>query len=88
MCRGWIPVLPKRKLVALSLGGSLYGLRLPTSGLGPGPAHSFGFELLGAHPYDPLSSICHPLIHATGPAGYRLGSQAICPDTQDHSSKY
>jgi hypothetical protein len=40
----------KRKLVARSLGGSLYSLRLPTSRLGPGPAHSFGFEELGAHP--------------------------------------
>jgi hypothetical protein len=42
--------ISKRKLVARSLGGSLYNLRLPTSGLGPGPAHSFGFEVLGAHP--------------------------------------
>jgi hypothetical protein len=42
--------IPKRKLVARSLWGSLYGLRLPASGLGPGPAHSFGFEVLGAHP--------------------------------------
>jgi hypothetical protein len=42
--------IPKRKLAARALGGSLYGLRLPTSGLGPGPAHSFGFEVLGAHP--------------------------------------
>jgi hypothetical protein len=36
--------------VAWPLGGSLYSLRLPTSGLGPEPAHSFGFEVLGAHP--------------------------------------
>jgi hypothetical protein len=42
--------IPKRKLVARSLGGSLYNLRLPTSRLGPRPAHSFGFEVLGAHP--------------------------------------
>ena len=42
--------IPKKKLVAHPLGGSLYSLRLPTSGLGPGPAHSFDFEVLGAHP--------------------------------------
>jgi hypothetical protein len=42
--------IPKGKLVARSLEGSLYGLRLPASGLGPGPAHSFGFEVLVAHP--------------------------------------
>jgi hypothetical protein len=42
--------IPKKKLVAWPLGGSLYSLRLPTSGLGPEPAHSFGFEVLGAHP--------------------------------------
>jgi hypothetical protein len=42
--------IPKRKLVARSLGGSLYGVRLPTSRLGVVPAHSFGFEVLGAHP--------------------------------------
>jgi hypothetical protein len=42
--------IPKRKLVARSLGGSLYNLRLPTSRLGPGPTHNFGFEVLGAHP--------------------------------------
>jgi hypothetical protein len=42
--------IPKKKLVARPLGGSLYSLRLPTSRLGPGPAHSFGFEVLGAHP--------------------------------------
>jgi hypothetical protein len=53
---------------------SLYGLILPASGLGPRPAHSFGFEVLVAHPYDSSSSICHPLIHATGPAGFSLGS--------------
>jgi hypothetical protein len=40
----------KIKLVVQPLGGSLYSLRLPTTGLGPGPAHSFGFEVLGAHP--------------------------------------
>jgi hypothetical protein len=60
--------IPKKKLVARPLGGSLYSLRLPTSGMGPGPAHSFGFEVLGAHPQDPPSGIFHPLIHATGPA--------------------
>jgi hypothetical protein len=42
--------IPKKKLMTRPLGGSLYSLRLPTSGLGPGPAHSFGFEVLGAHP--------------------------------------
>jgi hypothetical protein len=42
--------IPKGKLVAQSLGGSLYGLRLPLSGLGPGPVHNFGFEVLVAHP--------------------------------------
>jgi hypothetical protein len=42
--------IPKGKSVARSLGGSLYGLRLPASGLGPRPAHSFGFEVLVAHP--------------------------------------
>jgi hypothetical protein len=42
--------IPKKKLLARPLGGSLYSLRLPTSGFGPGPAHSFGFEVLGAHP--------------------------------------
>jgi hypothetical protein len=41
--------IPKKKLVARPLGGSLYSLRLPTYGLGAGPAHSFGFEVLGAH---------------------------------------
>jgi hypothetical protein len=38
--------IPK-KLVARP---SLYSLRLPPSRLGPGPAHTFGFEVLGAHP--------------------------------------
>jgi hypothetical protein len=53
---GWLDVsrldtsILKKKLVAQSLGGSLYSLRLPTSGLGPRPAHSFDFEVLGAHP--------------------------------------
>jgi hypothetical protein len=42
--------IQKKKLVPQPLGGSLYSLRLPTSGLGAGPAHSFGFEVLGAHP--------------------------------------
>jgi hypothetical protein len=42
--------IPKKKLVVRPLKGSLYSLRLPTSGLGPGPAHNFGFEVLGAHP--------------------------------------
>jgi hypothetical protein len=42
--------IPKGKLVARPPGGSLYGLRLPTSGLEPGPAHNFGFEVLVAHP--------------------------------------
>jgi hypothetical protein len=42
--------IPKIKLVVWPLGGSLYSLRLPTTELGPGPAHSFGFEVLGAHP--------------------------------------
>ena len=81
--------ISKKKLVARSLGGSLYSLRLPTSGLGPGPgpAHSFGFEVLGAHQQDPPSGIFHPLIHATRPAGFSLGIQAVCPDPQDHSSK-
>jgi hypothetical protein len=42
--------IPKIKLVVRPLGGSLYSLRLPTTGLGPGPAHSLGFEVLVAHP--------------------------------------
>jgi hypothetical protein len=42
--------IPKIKLVVQPLGGSIYSLRLPTTGLGPGPAHNFGFEVLGAHP--------------------------------------
>ena len=42
--------IPKIKLVVWPLGGILYSLRLPTTGLGPGPAHSFDFEVLGAHP--------------------------------------
>jgi hypothetical protein len=42
--------IPKKKLMTQPLGGSLYSLRLPTSGLGPGPAHSFIFAVLGAHP--------------------------------------
>jgi hypothetical protein len=41
---------PTRKLVVWPLGGSLYILRIPTTGLGPGPAHSLGFEVLVAHP--------------------------------------
>jgi hypothetical protein len=41
---------PKKKLVVRPLEGSLYSLRLPTSGWGPGPAHSFGLEVLVAHP--------------------------------------
>jgi hypothetical protein len=41
---------PKKKLVVQPLGGSLYSLRLPTFGRGPGPAHSFGLEVLVAHP--------------------------------------
>jgi hypothetical protein len=80
--------IPKIKLVVRPLRGSLYSLRLPTTRLGPGPAHNFGFEMLGAHPLDSSSCICHPLIHATGPVGFSLGSQAVCPDPQDHSSKY
>jgi hypothetical protein len=80
--------IPKKKLVARPLEGSLYSLRLPTFGLGPRPAHSFGFEVLGAHLYDPPSGIFHPLINAIGPAGFNLGSQAVCMDPQDHSSKY
>ena len=39
----------KEKIDARPIGGSLYSLRLPTSGLGPGPAHNFSFEVLGAH---------------------------------------
>jgi hypothetical protein len=35
--------IPKIKLVVRPLGGSLYSLRLPTTGLGPGPTHSLGF---------------------------------------------
>jgi hypothetical protein len=42
--------IPKIKLVVQPQGGSLYSLRLPTTGLGPKPAHSFGFEVLGEHP--------------------------------------
>jgi hypothetical protein len=42
--------IPKIKVVVRPLGGSLYSLRLPTIGLGPGPTHNFGFEVLGAHP--------------------------------------
>jgi hypothetical protein len=42
--------IPKIKVVVWPLGGSLYSLRLPTIGLGPGPARSFSFEVLGAHP--------------------------------------
>jgi hypothetical protein len=42
--------IPKIKLVVRPLGGSLYSLRLPTTGLGPGHAHSLGFEVLVAHP--------------------------------------
>jgi hypothetical protein len=41
---------PKKMLVARPLGGSLYSFRLPTSRWGPGPAHSFGLEVLVAHP--------------------------------------
>jgi hypothetical protein len=40
--------IPKRKLVVRPIIGSLYSLRLPTTGLGP--AHSLGFEVLVAHP--------------------------------------
>jgi hypothetical protein len=42
--------IPKRKLVVRPLGDSLYRLRIPTTGLGPGPTHSLGFEVLVAHP--------------------------------------
>jgi hypothetical protein len=42
--------IPKIKLVVQPLGGSLYSLRLPTIGLGPGPTNNFGFEVLGANP--------------------------------------
>ena len=42
--------IPKIKLVARPLGGSLYSLRLPTTGLGPRPAHSLSVEVLVAHP--------------------------------------
>jgi hypothetical protein len=41
--------IPKRKLMVRPLGGSLYSLRIPTTELGPGPAHSLGFEVLVAH---------------------------------------
>jgi hypothetical protein len=45
--------IPKIKLVARSLGCSLYSLRLPTTGLGPGPAHSFDFEVFRSTPIGP-----------------------------------
>jgi hypothetical protein len=45
--------IPKIKLVARPLGGSLYSLRLPTAGLGPRPAHNFSFEVFRSTPIRP-----------------------------------
>jgi hypothetical protein len=45
--------IPKIKLVVRPLGGSLYSLRLPTTRLGPRPAHSFGFEVFRSTPIGP-----------------------------------
>jgi hypothetical protein len=51
-------------------------------------AHSFGYKVSVAHPLGSIVCISHPLIHAIGPAGFGLGSQAVYPDPLNHRSRY